>query len=97
MEKLIPEIQLLSNGGVPDDRGMAAEFPRDSGWPHYCALQTLVTTTRGEDLDLLVNGGVYDDLDFGLGAIDHPDTRVPRPVVAWFVVTSFLLAVAGNA
>ncbi len=96
MEKLISEIQLLRNGGIPDDRGMGPEFPRDSGWPHYCALQKRVTLSPRRDLDLLVNGGVCDDLDFDYGAIDQPAVRVPRPVVAWFVVTSFLLAVAGN-
>jgi hypothetical protein len=96
MEKLISEIQLLRNGGIPDDQGMAAEFLRDSGWPHYCALQKVVTPSRGDDLDLLVNGGIPDGLDFDYGAIDQPDVRVPRPVIAWFVVTSFLLAVAGN-
>jgi hypothetical protein len=42
------------------------------------------------------NGGVPDDRQFRPGLMHQPAVHVPRPVVAWFVVTSFLLAVAGN-
>ena len=96
MEKLIAEIQLFANSGIPSDDILGPQFRGDTGWPHFCALQILEALPSPDELVLLENGGVFDDLDFGRGAIDHPDVHVPRSVVAWFAMTSFLLAVAGN-
>ena len=96
MERLVSEIHLLVNGGVPNEYGLSPGFSDDSGWPHYCALHRVSELATHSDLILLDNGGVPDDRQFCPGRTDSPEIHVPRPVVAWFVVTSFLLAVAGN-
>jgi hypothetical protein len=96
MERLVSEIHLLVNGGIPDEYGLSQVFSEDSGWPHYCALNRIPEFAAKLDLVLLDNGGVPDDRQFRPGLMRQPEIHVPRPVVAWFVVTSFLLAVAGN-
>ena len=96
MEELAPEIQLLVNGGIPDDEGLACAPGKDSGWPHYCALAALKAAPAELEIILFENGGIPNDADFAHGAIYHTDVDVPRKVVAWFALTSFLLAVAGN-
>ena len=96
MKELIPEIQLLTNSGIPDDEGLSCFPDKDSGWPHYCALAILTDAHLDSEVILFENGGIPCDVDFPRGAINHPDVHVPRKVVAWFAVTSFLLAVAGN-
>ncbi len=96
MEKMIREIQLLSNGGIPDEEGLLEVLQKDSGWPHFCALSRVVDVHATIEITLLENGGIPDGLDFQGGAIDQRIVDVPRPVVAWFALTSFLLAMAGN-
>jgi hypothetical protein len=96
MEELVPEIQLLINGGVPDDDGLVFAPGKDSGWPHFCALAILKDAALESEMILFENSGIPGDFELPRGAINHPDVHVPRKVVAWFAVTSFLLAVAGN-
>lgn len=96
MEELIPEIQLLANSGIPDDEGLNCFPEKDSGWPHFCALAILTATPLESEMILFENGGIPNDVDFPHGAISHSTIHVPRKVAAWFALTSFLLAVAGN-